>query len=203
MTMFRTTCFCVITAVLLVPSVGRASFIYNLVPFPSDTFDDPRFSLDGGYLTTDGTIGLVSDIGHITDWSVSITSPRGSETVAKDARPGAYADLGGELFATATGLYLRDGFLAVGLDEIAPEGDELYTFWLDVPGWSLPRGVQLLVLEGDTWIDGGAAVAGSADWLIATRAVPEPSTILLLTCGLMVGGGYGIWRRKKSRHNAP
>jgi hypothetical protein len=57
-----------------------ASITYQMLP---QAVSKPGWSFDGGYITTDGTLGRIS-LQNFVDWSVSFTSPYGTHSISRN-----------------------------------------------------------------------------------------------------------------------
>jgi hypothetical protein len=177
---------------------SAGSITYNIVNMPEY---QSGYTVTGT-ITTDGTIGDVSD--HITAWSFQFSSSPLSSTSLYSQMHGF-----GGVIATATELYLvppppppaeESGFVFDGYDPVSMRLD------LSI-GWAIFNGPEGpgTALEIQVGEDVGPSVspgpALNPNWVIATASVPEPSTLIMIgiaTVCLVGGkiGGRSVFARK-------
>jgi hypothetical protein len=67
-------------AIEITSSILSAGITYQMLP---QTVSKAGWSFDGGYITTDGTLGEISPQNFV-DWSVSFTSPFGTHSISRN-----------------------------------------------------------------------------------------------------------------------
>jgi hypothetical protein len=166
---------------LLSPTAGRGGTIFNLVDYKIDLAGDSIT----GTITTDGKMGTLGS-NDIIAWTVAIQNGTNETTVVTDDGVYPGVDLLG-LNATPTSLSI-------------PAGDylDLYGFgWLVINGSGAHRRPMYfaewstapdLTLSGCTFLSSASdpatinPISGyPGDWTIATTAVPEPNTGLMIS----------------------
>jgi hypothetical protein len=173
-----------------------ANTVYELVSFPT---------LQSGYsvtgtITTDGTLGSISDI-HIVD--SSITSVIDGVNTYQNVHPNdTFSTV--NLIATTTGIFLPASppgtpspqftIASTGYDTVQIQYDYIQT----APGTTNLQyygSVDHPLTLTQLWSISGTNLLGltGEPWMIA-RAVPEPGTFAMLACG--VATGLLLWRRK-------
>lgn len=179
---FTTSCL-ILLAVLALSSVASASIRYDIVLYTG--FDD-GWTLDGGSITTNGTFGPLVET-DIVDWSILFTSPIAGYTLTPSGTI-EFLELSSSftLLADPDKLYLSATGNGAVIFE-APSGGQAVQYLAINAGGTGDRGVSLGEFGANPIV---ASTIITGRWspgdtlVIATRNVPEPSTMLLLLCGL-------------------
>lgn len=182
----RSTAFLIFIVVVLAAPICRGDIIYRIVP--DSNFNSPNWSLIGGTITTDGTIGELTTA-SIIDWSIDY---RSNERIF-NLNP--INSIRGFAFGTnvAQGLMASTTEIFMTGTPDAPGINEQFLF-LD-PAQSFEYGVMFTSSEpsdvgGITLFDSGTnpfradhIVSGGNSFLIAV--VPEPASGLLICLGML------------------
>ena len=186
-------------AVLICPQTSQATPItYDFVSLGTDA----NGSIFLGTVTTDGTIGELS-AANIIEWTwTTIYSGTSTPLVHGDQGPGNTIGVRG-VEATATSIFMPiptvpDGGTGINSRFILG-GDAAYTVDYIYSANTVPYWLQSLT----TQISGGGGVfydvinrfdSPPGDFVIATAAIPEPSSMVLAALGMVALLAYR-WRR--------
>ena len=181
------------SALAMIGQASAGSITYNILDMPAN---QSGFTVSGT-ITTDGVIGNLAN-SDITAWSVTISQGANTETFTSSGG-GPIVNILNNLVATPSEIYLPPA------DNVAIANDfEL----LSVPSIPMPIEIdqirwvnspqpiymaQVNFASALAW-NTSPPVAGT-NWVIATAAVPEPSTLAL--GGIAAFAGLGVRARRR------
>ena len=211
----RRVVFATVFPILLI-AVGHPSeaspITYTIQNYPADQ----NGATLSGTITTDGAVGTLATTDFLS-WSWTITPPGETPLTLSSSDAGAQVFLfpGSVLVASQSAITIAprqdsiDGS-SFALESLSQGGDVLSGLEYDRPGnGGGPSFYSATNNEGaDIWFTQNAAMGGTDPWVIALAgsAVPEPSSILLLSLGtagvLLIRGT--LWRsRRQHRRETP
>lgn len=175
-----------------IPAVGHANILYTLVDYSGFK---AGWSFDGGTVTTDGTIGTLTS-SNFVDWDISFTTSTGSYTFnTGNSSVGVSSPALATLTGDASGITQTQSTTNIGGQLLSFSNVQQSIQWQAGGTIISPA----LILNDLSAADGPSSVALlSPPNNVATSAVPEPSTSLVLAAGLLALAG----RRRRLRRVA-
>jgi PEP-CTERM motif len=211
----RRVVFATVFPILLI-AVGHPSeaspITYTIQNYPADQ----NGATLSGTITTDGAVGTLATTDFLS-WSWTITPPGETPLTLSSSDAGAQVFLfpGSVLVASQSAITIAprqdsiDGS-SFALESLSQGGEQLSSLEYDRPGsGGGPSFYSARNNEGaDIWFTQNPAMGGTDPWVIALAgsAVPEPSSILLLSLGtagvLLIRST--LWRsRRQHRRETP
>lgn len=182
-----------ITMFMIAAATARADIIYDVIPYGGFS---SGWSLDGGSITTDGTIGPIT-FDNFVDYLISITSPEGSYTLDPSNSFSFFPNDGSVATMIATE---QDLIMPSGADPTRPAGlmitNGRFTEGIAYFGGFNGHPGYIWLTDVTLGLDEIKRPAFAQDFSIATSSViPEPSTVWLVTTCL---GATTLVRRRRS-----
>jgi hypothetical protein len=165
--------------------------IYSIQNYPADQ----EGATLSGTTTSDGVTGTLAQC-DILSWSWTITPPGGAPFTLTSSEAGARLFLEGSIVASQTTIAVAPppsgGVYAFALD--ATVGQEViadleYDRFFQVGGTPVNSYFGLIPSGGNVWST-NPSVGITQPWVVATAAVPEPSSV---ACAPGVGGDFIGW----------
>jgi PEP-CTERM motif len=175
---------------------------YTIQNYPADQ----NGATLSGSITTDGVIGNLAGT-DILSWSWTITPSGGTPFTFSSSEAGAETFLQGTLVASASTITMpATGFANDGennLDLGTSDNATLLGYARENTNGGVLGVYDGRISSGNVWSTVDPAMGGTDPWVIAVAgaAVPEPSSVLLLTlgtAGVLLSRGT-LWRSRRKR----
>jgi hypothetical protein len=165
-----------------VSTAARADTVYTLVSYSGF---DAGWSFGGGSITTDGTIGSLTET-NIVEWDVSFTSLEDTYTLNSGNSTVDVSGPGPPLSADLLGMTQTQSMTTIGGQVLAINGIGNQSVQWDAGG--IITSSELILFDSDSTGTSSdtALLFASNNVATASSAVPEPSTLLALVTGFLV-----------------
>jgi hypothetical protein len=183
---------------LTAPCIGTAATItYSIQNYPADQSGATL----SGTITTDGTIGILTD-SNVLSWSWTITPPGGTPFTLSSV------DVGSGFGITGTGVVASTSKITIASPASQGDFNDMVFEGTDAAGLAYGRFVSSGTYYGSipntipVWNTGNPYMGGTDPWVIAVASVPEPSTLTLAGLGVVSGLAFSLARRRRAGSQA-